>query len=185
MHISWHNDDHEHNRPINHYHYRRTRTIQIKSPKAFIWFGIVVILFVTIFGIIAYFSILNPANRDNYVEAQGVVVDNYDYYDYSNGEYLYSAIAEFEVDGEVYMVKDNASSSYPTIIGREVTILYNPENPRDAVFKSSNVAFVIVVIILFAFLISGISTIAIGVKKLRNGETLNTVSQSSQNNSSI
>lgn len=164
MNSSWNNDN-------DIYYERHRRVIHIRSPKAMILFGIIVLIFITFCAFFAFKSEINPANRSNYVETQGVVVELDDYFDSSSGEYMYTAIAEFTVDGTTYKVKENRSSSNPTPIGTHVTILYNPENPRDAVFKSANVGFVFVIILFSIFYIAGIAIIISGVRKLKRGES--------------
>ena len=165
---SYHHDHHDHH---HHHHHRVTTTMHVSSPKALIGFGIFTILFVAALTV-AYLFLSKTIGANSYVETQAVIVENYSYFDSSSGNYMYSAIAEFEVDGKTYLVKENKSSNVAKLVGAPVTVKYNPENPQEAEFKSDGFTIIIVIIVDVVFALAGIAMIASGIKKLKNGESL-------------
>ena len=165
-----HHNDHDgyygyHDR---HYHYHRHyHRVPIKSPKGFILIGIVILIFTSLIAC-AFLFTTNIFKTEGYVETKGIIVDETSHFDYESG-YMYSPIAEFEVNGEKYLVKSDSASSTPSFIGREVTIEYNVNNPKDARFKQNTtlLRFLAIPIILI-IMAAGVSLIVVGIKKLRN-----------------
>ena len=65
------------------------------SSKTAIIIGIVFLAFTALFGFMAY----NNANKTkDYIQISGRVVDYYDKWDSSSGQYLYSEIIEYTVE---------------------------------------------------------------------------------------
>lgn len=150
-----------------HYHggHHNRNVTTIKSRKGLIGFGIVWLLITSLF--LGIFIFVNNRTGD-FVETTGIIIDNkYDSYDD-----LYTAIAEYEVDGFVYTVSDNSSSSFPKKIGEEVTILYNPQNPNDAEFKLSKNSLWFVYIIIAVFYAVGIFVLIKGFRTPRDGDNI-------------
>ena len=141
-----------------------------KKPKITIIIALITICASVGFGILLYFSHFNPFNNKGYIETTGVIVDEYieydeyyDEYDDYNSTTMYRPIAEFEVDGEIYEVGSDSSSSIPSLLGKEVKILYNPNNPYDAFFKTSNTLFVFLIILITAIITSDIVLLIKGI----------------------
>lgn len=151
----------------HHHYYRGGRSgrggVQSSSKSAII-IGIVFLLFTALFGFIAY----NDANKTkNYIEISGRVVDYYDKWDSSSGQYLYSEIVEYIVDGKVYEITTSSSSSVPLPFGSRVNVYYNPVNPGVAVVnKKSNT--VIIYVFCGIFGVAGIAVLFSGIKRSIN-----------------
>ena len=141
--------------------------IYSKNPKTMIVFGVLIIIISIICGIALFFSHINPLNNDGYVETIGIIVDDYFEYDELNDIEMYRPIAEFEVDGEIFEVVSDSSSSVPSFLGSTVTILYNPQNPTDAFFKTSNISFVFFISIILVSFVCGIVVLINGIKHSR------------------
>ena len=156
---------HHHN---DHYDNRSYNRKSITSPKGLILMGILALVVTGIVFAVFYNRIFGYSN---YIEKEAVVVDLYESYDYEDGTYTYASIAEFEVDGHKYLVKDDVSSSIPDPIGKIVVIKYNPSDPHDAMFKQSSNTVVFLITIIAIFGISAIVMIITGLVKLKQGET--------------
>ena len=143
--------------------------IVVKSPKGHILLGIFLCAFVTIFAGIYFLSTNMFNNRHSgYLETIGTIVDSYEKYDYLNGEYEYCyAIAEYYVDGKRYTItsSDNSEGGYVSL-GKEVTILYNPDNPNEAVFEKSDFSHWVAIAAMGLFGFIGVILIVVGVVKL-------------------
>jgi uncharacterized membrane protein len=137
---------------------------EIKSRKGTIIFGIIFILITTlIFGGFLFFK-----NRNNgYVETTGIVIDQ----EYARNN-TYRAVAEYEVGGIVYTVRESASSSFPPEIGSEVVVLYNPHNPADADIKTSTTITLIIYGIFAIFYIAGICVLIKGFRMPKDEQTI-------------
>jgi len=166
-------DRHHHDDYHNHHHYHYHHSTRVSSPKSFIIIGICILLFMTLFTSILIFT-TDIFKTDGYVETTGIIVDETCHFDYDNGDYMYSAIAEYEVNGEKLLVKSTSSSNIPVDIGKEVVIEYNIDNPRDARFKKDTMMVKFIGIpIIAVFYIIAIVMIVVGIKKSRKQESEN------------
>ncbi len=98
-----------------------------------------------IIGISVYGAIIS-AKLKNFIVTTGTVVDYKITTSWSGSNHgagssveAYAEIAEFEVDGTIYTVKNSISSTGGVKnIGDTVQIAYNPENPNDCIFITQN-----------------------------------------------
>ena len=98
-----------------------------------------------IIGISVYSAII-LAKLENFIVTTGTVVDykvTTSWSESNNGSgpshEAYAEIAEFEVDGTIYTVTNSISSTGGVKnIGDKIQIAYNPENPNDCIFITSN-----------------------------------------------
>jgi hypothetical protein len=71
------------------------------------------------------------------IEADGRIVDFREHQDIDDDVPMYSPVVEFTAgDGQAYRFTSSSSSSSIPKVGRQVAVLYNPEQPRDAKIKS-------------------------------------------------
>ncbi|MDE5728901.1 MAG: ribosome biogenesis GTP-binding protein YihA/YsxC [Clostridia bacterium] len=107
----------------------------------------------------------------NYVRTEATVVDVAEVRVNHPGEVtktLYAEVVEFTVDGITYTAQNNSSSTAPKKVGSKMTVAYNPENPRECFFPSSNYSVVPVLFVLAAgFLAAGIFCLCLDVKEKR------------------
>ncbi len=69
------------------------------------------------------------------IEAAGEVVDITSYED-DEGQTMYRPVIRFTTqDGQEHEITGSTSSSWAPELGREVTVLYNPDSPRNADLK--------------------------------------------------
>lgn len=61
---------------------------------------------------------------------------------------LYSEIAEYTVNGVKYRAQNNSASTAPKKIGSKIRVAYNPENPEDCFFPTSNYPACVVMFVL-------------------------------------
>lgn len=107
----------------------------------------------------------------NYVRTEANVVDFEERLDYIDGAYrrVYTEVLEFKVGGETYRTQ-NGKYSYekPENIGSKIMVAYNPENPQECFFPSSNYSFVPVSFVLsFGFLAAGVVCLCLDKKEKR------------------
>ncbi|MDE7306949.1 MAG: DUF3592 domain-containing protein, partial [Clostridia bacterium] len=62
----------------------------------------------------------------------------------------YAEVAEYSVDGVTYKAQNNSASTAPKKVGSKITVAYNPENPSECFFPSSNYSVVVLVFVLSA-----------------------------------
>ena len=153
------------------------------NPKLFIGLGIFLIIFISIFAYIMFF-VTNLFSDAGYVEITGIIVDYATYYD-DEGTYMYRPIAEYEVDGQLYTVSSNESSSVPKPIGTEVTIQYKQENPKNARFKPTAFSRFMLAGIVSLFGIIGCVFLFTGIKQLKNGPGNNDLNSANATQKSI
>lgn len=107
----------------------------------------------------------------NYVRTEATVVGFEKRRDHIDGayRYVYAEVVEYEVDGEKYRATSTLYSSAPNgNLGGKMTVAYNPENPRECFFPSSNYSVVPVLFVLAAgFLAAGIFCLCLDVKEKR------------------
>ena len=137
-----------------------------KPAKSYLMF-ITVFLFIGI-GLIVGTSVIcaqTNAKLKTFVVTTGIVID----YKVTNSWGLdndssittaYAEIAQFEVNGKIYTVTNGLSSTQGVKrIGDAVQIAYNPENPDDCIFITSNNKFGII----FAIVLGCLFTLVSGV----------------------
>lgn len=141
------------------------RTVQTKQLKP--WQGV---LFGLIFAIVG-FSILNYGisslklyNEKNktFVETTSKVID----YKY-NDEGLQAIVVEYVVDGQSYQKASGTYSSIPKSLGTEVSVKYNPNDPRDAIWTTDSSNFIFPVF-GGVFILAGVFIV---ITSIKNGKT--------------
>ena len=110
--------------------------VQTKPMKP--WQGVLFGLIFTIIGIaLLWFAVssIKTYNEKNetFIETTSTVVD----YKY-NDDGLQAIIVEYVVDGQTYQKISNSYSNMPKSIGTEVSVKYNPNNPKDAIWTSDS-----------------------------------------------
>lgn len=137
----------------------------VKSRRGIITFGIVFLLITTL--ILGIFLYVQNKNSD-FIETSGIVVDNeYDHY-----KDTYRAVIQYEVGDNVYTIRDASTSSFPSIIGTEVAVAYNPYNPADATVKTTNTVKWIIYGIFALFYIAGICVLIKGLRMPKDNESI-------------
>ena len=111
-------------------------TVQTKPMKP--WQGVLFGLIFAVVGIALLFfanSSIKTYNEKNatFIETTSTVVD----YKY-NDDGLQAIIVEYVVDGQTYQKISNSYSNMPKSIGTEVSVKYNPNNPKDAIWTSDS-----------------------------------------------
>lgn len=142
--------------------------IRITSPKGTILFGVLLLGIVTFITLIIFLSNANIFRANGYIETEAIFVEYYEEYDYSKDEMEYISVAEYEVDGKYYTI-EKSSYNYPELIGKKITIKYDPNNPQRAIIDASLSTFIFSICILAIFAICGIVIIITGIKKLKRG----------------
>ncbi len=113
-------------------------------------------------GVLAFASYYTLATRNKlsrYVEINAVVIDYKESISETDDSYniLYAEIVQYQVNGVTYKATNSASSNSPKRIGSQIKIAYNPANPSDCIFVSSeNLLFVVLFVFGAAFLAIGI-----------------------------
>lgn len=90
-----------------------------------------------VFGIFRWTS--EVKRTADFIEIEGEIVGLSSHIDDdvdSNPQTMYSAVYGYEVDGTMYTIKENSSSSMKPQIGRPKKVKYNPDNYADAVVIS-------------------------------------------------
>lgn len=108
--------------------------VEVKELKP--WQGLLLGMVFTIIGIvILYFGIssINEHNlkKETYTEVTSKVVE----YEY-NSDGLQAIVVEYIVDGQTYKKISDVYTDVPLIIGTEVSLKYNPKDPKDAIFTT-------------------------------------------------
>ncbi len=86
------------------------------------------------------------------VLVKGIVKDfNSDNSSRRNGRVVYAPIVQYEYNGQIGEVKGSAYSSSIPVIGTEVLVGVNPNNPKDARLKQSDSTIKILVIVVLIF----------------------------------
>lgn len=80
--------------------------------------------------------------RDNrYIRTEATVVEIATvrvHHRRGGNRYLYAEVVEYTVNGYTYRAQNNSSSNMPKEIGSKMTIAYDPKNPENCFFPSSN-----------------------------------------------
>ncbi len=98
----------------------------------------------------------------------------------SNGGTTYAAVVSYMVNGQVYRVTNNASSSSYPSMGAVSQVAYDPSNPQDAKVVASNGEKTILLI----FPTIGVLMLVLGpvlfIRSLRRSEDINDLKQTGQ-----
>ena len=170
VHIGGRNSHHHKERRVPRNYHRHHRNNYsggggVSSPKAGIIIGIVFILFAALFGFLTY---NNDMKRKDYIVTSGYVVDYYEKWDSSSGQYLWAEIVEYNVDGKVYEVTSSSSSSSPLPYGSRVNVYYNPVNPGVSVVNQKSNS-IIMYVFCGIFGVVGLAVTFFGFKGLISG----------------
>ena len=138
-----------------------------KPQKGYLAFIIIVLCLGL--GLTVAMSILFKTTSDKlktYIVTTGTVID----YDVSTRRdeewhtiHLFAEIAQFEADGETFTVTNSISSSAGVKkIGESVKIAYNPENPNDCIFLTSNnnAGLIVAIVLGVGFTIAALAMLA-------------------------
>ncbi|MDE6558131.1 MAG: DUF3592 domain-containing protein [Clostridia bacterium] len=100
------------------------------------WTALIAVLIgLGVFSYGIYRSVNGKSKLDNYIEISAYVID---YAEVTNDdETLYAEIVQYYVNGVSYTAKNTMSSSDPKRIGSVMKIAFNPENPEDCIFVST------------------------------------------------
>ena len=87
------------------------------------------ILFSIVFLVAGYiFLQVNLYQVKNWKKTKAVVIDHREGFDEDSA--VYSAVVEFKTRNGNYVANTNFQSSFPKAIGKQINILYNPEDPE-------------------------------------------------------
>lgn len=128
------------------------------------WQGVLMGIVFVIFGLAFLFFSISSIKSYNeksktYTEITSNVVD----YVYDN-EGLRAIVVEYVVDGETYQKTSDTYTNVPKSIGEQVSIKYNPKNPKDAIWTNDS-SNIILPIIGALFTIAGVFVIIISIRK--------------------
>lgn len=154
-----------------HIDFSTNRAVQTKPMKP--WQGVLFGLIFAIIGIVLLcfaISSIKTYNEKNktYIETISKVVD----YKYDD-EGLQAIVVEYVVDGQTYQKISNSYSNMPKSIGTEVSVKYNPNNPRDAIWTSDSTN-IILPIVGVVFTLIGVLVV---VSSIKNGKKQITVEE--------
>ena len=137
------------------------------TPKGLMLSGLVgIVFFLVLLGI--YFIFVNDNElKEGYKETVGVVVGNE--YNLGGSQETYSPIVEYIVGDESFIITAGWSCSPPTLLGTELTVFYNEENPQDAKVQETMMFNILFFIVIGLFGVAGIALVVLGViKKFKN-----------------
>ena len=136
------------------------------TPKSKMFFGLICL----VVGFVAFFlGNLVTSGGKNYETTTGVVKDYYMKYS-SEGNVMYSEIAQFEVNGRWYEAVSKSQTSTPRMVGSSVQIKYNPNNPNDSyIYKKIDDYIGLIVGAVFG--VVGVILLVSGVKEYISGGT--------------
>lgn len=109
-------------------------------------FYIIIIVFISI-GLWSFIKDFKKAHTPGFKEVIGTVVDYKRRESTDSDGHIsvsYSSIIEFEVNGVAYRHVRSSSSSWKQPLGKEVYIMYNPEDPTDNIVKNDFTGLVFV-----------------------------------------
>lgn len=113
--------------------------------------------------------------KDMYVETYGSVIGyetkverTKDEDGYVEEKYMYSPKYEYIVNDIEYTIQSNEYSSIKPSYGREKKILYNPENPNEAIIETS----FYFIIIIFGAVATVLGVVSIIISIVKTNETL-------------
>ena len=145
------------------------RTVQAKPMKP--WQGVLMGLIFAVVGIALLFFAVSSIKtykekNASFIETTSTVVD----YKY-NDEGLQAIVVEYVVNGQTYQKISNSYSNMPKSIGTEVSIKYNPNNPRDAIWTTDSTNFILP-IFGGVFTLVGIAIVIFSIKSGQNQDAL-------------
>ena len=119
------------------------------------WIGLVGLIIATGLFAIAIWKLSDTVTKDNeYIRIEATVVDIAEVrtHDSEHGgyKYLYAEVVEYKVNGKAYRAQNTSASNMPKKIGSKITVAYNPKNPEECFFPSSNYSFVILGFVMAA-----------------------------------
>lgn len=134
------------------------------------WVGLVGLIIATGLFAIAIWQLSDTVAMDNnYIRIEATVVDIAEerVHDHRGGhKYLYAEVVEYTVNGKVYQAQNTSASNIPKNIGSTITVAYNPENPENCIFPSSNYSFVVLAFVMAAgFITAGAVCLSIEAKE--------------------
>ncbi|MDE7439501.1 MAG: ribosome biogenesis GTP-binding protein YihA/YsxC [Clostridia bacterium] len=114
---------------------------------------------------------------DKYIRIEATVVEiaTVRTHDSEHGgyKYLYAEVVEYTVDGKTYRKQNNSSSTHPKKVGSKMTVAYDPQNPKNCFFPSSNYTVSVLMFVLSAgFTAAGASCLSIEVKERKMEKSL-------------
>ena len=96
--------------------------------------GIIILLIVFAIGLVFIFIGINMNFKyNNYEEVIGYYISKE-----HSSEDLYYLIYTYEINGEVYNIKSNVQTNIIPKAETPIKILYNPNNPSEAIIKGDN-----------------------------------------------
>ena len=96
--------------------------------------GIIILLIVFAIGLVFIFIGINMNSKyNNYEEVIGYYISKE-----HSSEDLYYLIYTYEINGEVYNIKSNVQTNIIPKAETPTKILYNPNNPSEAIIKGDN-----------------------------------------------
>lgn len=137
--------------------------INVQTRQMRPWQGVLFGLIFTTVGIALLcfaVSTIKSYNEKNetFIETSSKVID----YKY-NDDGLKAIVVEYVVDGQTYQKISNSYSNMPKGIGTEVSVKYNPNNPKDAIWTSDSTNAILPIVgILFTLV--GVIVIIFSVK---------------------
>ena len=145
--------------------YKGAKESSNSSPKTLFFIGLVIVVFASLFGFVNY---LETEKTKDYIATVGYVVDYYDRWDSSEGDYTWKEIYEYKVDGKVYEITGSSYSTTPKPFGAMVNVYYNPDKPSVAVInKNSNAVIIYAVCGVLGG--AGLIAIFVGIKGFFKG----------------
>jgi len=139
-----------------------TQRKQLKPWQAAL-FGIVFIIVGLVVLSLGISNIKTHSEKSaTFIETTSVVTD----YHY-NSDGLQAIVVEYEVDGEVYKKISNSYSNMPKSLGTEVSIKYNPQNPKDAIWTSDSTN-IVMPLFGIVFAVAGIFMLVYAIKDMRS-----------------
>ncbi len=141
------------------------------------WIGFVGLIIATGLFAIAIWFLSDTVSMDNeYIRIEATVVDIAEVrtHDHRGGyKYLYAEVVEYKVNGKVYQAQNTSASNIPKNVGSTITVAYDPANPEECFFVSSNYGFVILAFVMAAgFTAAGGVCLSIEAKERKMEKTL-------------
>lgn len=146
-----------------------------RLPPLNIFLIVSIIAMIIALGLIAggiTYAVQSAKKTNSFVKTDAVVTDIVEVRvsDHKRGgkKTLYSEIVEYTVDGHTYLAQNTSASSLPKSKGSKISVLYNPENPKECVFVETNVmSHVIFFVLGIAFGTASIVLLRYYIKDLR------------------
>lgn len=147
-----------------HRGYRHTASnTNTLGKKGTIFIGII-FLIIGVFCLWFYFNGTNDVKHADYVTTTGYVYDYDEYWDSSEGHYMYKIIVKYEVNDEEYFVKSNSSTNIPKRLDSYVEVKYNPDNPSESFISGKDDSSWIVLVVGIVFPLASVLLLYNGAK---------------------